>query len=259
MLVVPTHFYRLLEQRLETDHDLSSLKHVVHTGAACPVWLKQKMIDWWGPVLYEVYGAAEGAGTRATPKEWSERPGTVGKGFGRIRVLRPDGSCCAVGEVGEVFLKQGSRGVRYQSGEGPKSTSEGFLSVGDRGYLDGDDYLFLSGRVDEVVISGGVNVDPAEVEAVLSEHELVAEVGVFGLADLEWGERLVAAVVLRAGSPSTAHQTLMDFARGCLSGAKRPKELFFLSALPRDASGKLRRRELPDFAREEDKPDQPNL
>lgn len=238
-LLVPTHFSRLLRLPKERRERFSgqSLQHVVHTGAACPPATKRQMLEWWGPVLTEVYGAAEGAGTRATAQEWLERPGTVGKGFGRVRILDSQGELCPPGEVGRVFLKSpGQGGVGQQD-----SPLEGFFTAGDLGYLDEDDYLFLMGRDHEVLISGGVNVYPVEVEATLTAHPSVLEAGVFGRPDEEWGERVEAALVL---TNEVTDDDLTSHCRQHLAGYKRPRAYHRVESLPRNANGKLRRHDL---------------
>lgn len=224
-LLVPTHFRRWLD--LPTSArllpDLSSLRHVVHTGAPCPVSLKREMLEWLGPVITEVYGAAEGPGTRVAADEWLRHPGTVGRGHGRVRVLDEAGRPCAPGEVGEVHLKVG-----------------GFASVGDLGYLDEEDYLFLVGRKDDVILSGGVNIHPAEIEEVLSSHPGVADVAVVGLADVDRGQRLHALIVPRG---ELDLERLEWHCRQRLAPHKCPRRFEIVEALPRDAQGKLRRRE----------------
>lgn len=237
-LMVPTHFIRMLQLPQETRARFSgaSLKHVVHTGAACPPSVKRKMLDWWGPVLTEVYGAAEGAGTRATAQEWLERPGTVGKGFGRIRIADSKGKLCPAGEVGTVYLKSPA-----QMSRSPDSALEGFFTVGDVGYLDEDDYLYLMGRTREVLVSGGVNVYPVEVEATLTSHPAVVEVGVFGRPDEEWGQRIEAAVVT---CEEVTDKELDRHCREHLAGFKCPRSYHRLARLPRNANGKLKRSSL---------------
>jgi long-chain acyl-CoA synthetase len=247
-LMVPTQLHRLLalppEVRARYDH--SSLRHVVHGGAPCPLEIKRRMIEWWGPVIFEVYGAAEGGGTRATSEEWLQKPGTVGRGVG-VQVLREDGSACRPGEVGVVHCKL-QRPFEYHND--PDKTSAGrrgdLFTVGDLGYLDHDGYLFLCGRLSDLIISGGVNIYPAEIEAALLEHPAVADVAVFGVPDPEWGERVTALVVLEAGQAAgedTADR-LADHCRGRLAGYKLPRRIAFVPSLPRDAAGKLAKRNL---------------
>ena len=249
-LVVPTHFHRLLSlpDDVRTRFDPSSLRHVVHTGAPCPVDIKRRMLAWWGWVIYEVYGAAEGGGCRIGPDEWLAHPGSVGKGHGRIRVLRDDGSACAPGEIGTVYLKSGPQPFAYHND--PDKTAAArrgtFFTVGDLGRLDADDYLYLAGREADLILSGGVNVYPAEVEEVLAMHPAVDDVAVIGMPDPEWGERVVAIVVLHAEIAGGA-DCIAELGAHCrerLAGYKCPRTIVFVDALPRDDSGKLSRRKL---------------
>lgn len=236
-LMVPTHFRRLLAlpEPTRAASDVSSLRHVVHTGAPCPVSLKKAMLSWWGGVLYEVYGAAEGPGTRVSPSEWMARPGTVGRGHGRVRILDDKDQDCPPGEIGHVHLRLGRRAA----------SQGGFSSVGDMGYLDMDDYLYLIGRSDGVLITGGINVYPEEVEAVLAAHPAVSDVAVVGRPDPEWGQRVEALVQpLSQPTPPGLARELREFARQRLPAAKCPKAIHFVFSLPRDQNGKLRRAQL---------------
>lgn len=228
-LLVPTHFRRLLSlpEKVRGAYDVGSLRHVVHTGSPCPPEVKRAMLRWWGPVIYEVYGSTEGPGTRIGPQEWLDHPGSVGRGHQRVRILRPDGSLCPVREPGEVLLK------------GP----QGFVSAGDIGYLDEEDYLFLLGRKDDVLLSGGQNVHPAELEAVLLAHPEVEDAAVLGVADPEWGQRLVALVKPTFPGRALA-ESLRAHCRANLPAGKRPREYLLATHLPRDPQGKLRRGEL---------------
>jgi long-chain acyl-CoA synthetase len=241
--MVPTHFRRLLVLRDTQNFDVSSLRHIVHSGAPCAVALKQRMMEWWGPVLYETYAATEGPGTQIGPQEWLEHRGAVGRAGSRIKVLRADGTDCDAGEVGRVFLLS-ERPFEYHAD--PEKTAKSrvgdYFTVGDIGYIDDDGYLFLCDRGDDVVISGGVNIYPAEVEALLSSHAAVADVGAFGVPDDEWGERLIAAVVPHEREPSEAlAEELAAFCSERLAGFKCPRVIAFHQALPRDENGKLSR------------------
>lgn len=251
-LVVPTHFHRLLAlpADVRAAHDLSSLRHVVHTGAACSVAVKRRMLAWWGPVVYEVYGATEGAGTRVTPQEWLARPGTVGKTFGRIRIIGDDGSERAAGEVGTVYIKLGARAFAYQGDDAKTASTRiaGHFTVGDLGYIDADGYLFLVGRSSDVIISGGVNLYPAEIEAALASHPAVADVGVVGVPSDEWGEEVKAVVELVPGRELDGNlvSELQAHCRERLSAVKCPRSFDAVAALPRNEAGKLSRRDLRD-------------
>jgi long-chain acyl-CoA synthetase len=249
-LMVPTHFYRLLAlpESVRARYDVSSLRHVIHTGAACSVALKRRMLEWWGPVLYEVYGAAEGGGTRIGSDEWLQHPGSVGRGHGRIRVLREDGTPCDANETGLVYMKAGAAPFEYHNDSAKTAAARRgtFFTVGDLGYLDADDYLFLVGRAADTIISGGVNIYPAEIEAVLATHPKVADAAVFGVPDAEWGER-VKAVVEPARGVSAGDDLVRELdahCRSALASYKCPALIEFIDALPRDPSGKLRKRDL---------------
>jgi long-chain acyl-CoA synthetase len=254
-LVVPTHFSRLLALPADKRaRDVSSLRHVIHTGAPCAVDVKQAMLAWWGPVIYEIYAASEGAATMVSPAEWRARPGTVGKAlpYSRVRVLRPDGSDCAPREPGAVYIRQA--GARFEYHDDPAKTESArrgaFFTVGDIGYLDEDGYLYLCDRASEVIISGGVNVYPTEVEQALATHAGVADVAVIGAPDDEWGEQVRAIVELApgvAGSPALADE-LIAHCRARLAAFKCPRAVEFVPRLPRDDNGKLYRRTLRDAA-----------
>jgi len=214
-LMVPTHFFQLLQLAPEQrkSHKLNCLRYMVHTGAQCPLPIKRQMLEWWGPVLYEVYGGTEGAATRANPEEWLTRPGTVGKGYQRIEIRDRDGSLCPPGQVGLVYIR---RSRRYQPDQGPSS-----FTLGDLGYLDSNDYLFLVGRLDDVINRGGSKIYPVEIESVLCGHPKVAEVVVRARPDPQWGQVPHAQVVARPGPPPSEDE-LRDFCRDHLPAWKCP-------------------------------------
>ena len=197
--MVPTQFHLLLmlPQAERDAADVSSLRQVLHAAAPCPVDLKRRMFDWWGPVIYEYYGATEGGGTLVTPEEWLERPGTVGRAWAgaEIRILDDDKQPCPPGAPGAVYMKL-LNPFRYKGDE--QKTRENrhgdFFTVGDIGYLDDMGYLFLCDRKIDMIISGGVNIYPAEIEAVLFGHPRVADAAVFGVPDSDWGEQVKAAI-----------------------------------------------------------------
>lgn len=242
--LVPTHFHRLLAlpDAERAAADVSSLRHVIHGGAPCPVARKRRMLAWWGDVVYEVYGAAEGGGLGISPAAWREHPGSVGQVGEVVRVLREDGTPCAAGEQGTVYLRLRQPFVYHGA---PAKTAaaqrDGWFTVGDLGRLDEEGYLYLEGRRSDTIISGGVNVHPAEVEAALREHPAVADAAVFGVPDPEWGERVCAALELASGRADGLEEELRAFLGARLAGAKRPKTLVFPPALPRRANGKLDR------------------
>jgi long-chain acyl-CoA synthetase len=252
--MVPTQFRRLLQlpEDVKAGADVSSLRQVIHSAAPCPVEVKRRMLAWWGNVIYEYYAASEGGGTLARPEEWLEHPGTVGKAWpiSEIRVLRDDGTDCAPDEVGTVYMKMG--GHRFEYHKDPKKTAaswkDGFFTVGDAGYLTRDGYLFLCDRKSDMIISGGVNIYPAEIEAVLAGHPKVADAAVFGIPDDDWGERVLAVIEPMPGAEPGAAlaEDILAFCRDRLAGFKCPKAIDFTAALPRDPSGKLYKRKLRD-------------
>jgi len=252
--MVPTMLNRLL--KLSPDerrrHDVSSLTHVIHSAAPCPVDTKRAMLDWWGPCIYEYYAASEGGGTLATPEQWIQKPGTVGKPWpiSEIRVLDDDHRELPAGEVGTVWIRMGDHRFEYHKDKSKTDQAwrEGFFTVGDAGYLDEDGFLFLCARKADMIISGGVNIYPAEIEAVLIGHPNVADVAVFGIPDDDWGEQ-VKAVVEPApgleGGPQLEDE-LLRFSEGKLAKYKRPRTMDFVSEMPRDPNGKLYKRKLRD-------------
>jgi long-chain acyl-CoA synthetase len=253
---VPTHFARLLAlpDDARTRRDLSSLRHVIHTGAPCPVAVKRRMLDWWGPVIWEIYAASEGAATMVSPEEWLARPGTVGRPFpfSRVRVLDDDGADCPPGTPGRVFIRQGGASFQYHADAAKTAAArrEGFFTVGDVGYLDEAGYLFLCDRASDVIVSGGVNIYPSEIEEALSTHAAVADVAVIGVPDEEWGEAVKAFVELRGGFVAGAEleAELIGHCRARIAAFKCPRAVELGATLPRDDNGKLRRRELRDAA-----------
>jgi long-chain acyl-CoA synthetase len=251
MHMVPTMFVRLL--RLPDDvkrrYDLSSLQFVVHGAAPCPPQVKRAMIDWWGPVINEYFGSTEtGIPIWHSAQEALAKPGTVGRAIegGIVKIFGADGEPCAANEPGEIFMRQigipdfdyhGKAEARTEAGR------EGLVSVGDVGYLDEDGYLFLCDRKRDMVISGGVNIYPAEIENVLIGLDGVRDCAVFGIPDDEFGERLCAYVEPEAGTKLQPAE-IQDYLRARLASFKVPKEVRFLDALPREASGKIFKRKL---------------
>ncbi|WP_257816864.1 AMP-binding protein [Phenylobacterium sp. J367] len=209
--MVPTMFQRLLQlpADIRDRYDVSSLKMVIHGAAPCPVATKRAMIAWLGPVLTEYYAATEGGGGFViTSQEWLNKPGSVGRLDPNqgARVLNEDGHPCPPGQVGKVYLRAdpGSRFSYYKDAAKTDALFEGdHFTLGDMGYLDGDGYLFLTGRTAELIISGGVNIYPQEIDNVVSLHPAVADVCTIGAPNEEWGEEVRSVVELRAGySPS---------------------------------------------------------
>ncbi len=253
--MVSTMFQRLLALPDETrsSFDLSSLRRVNHGAAPTPVHVKRAILDWWGPVLYEYYAGTEGGGTRIGPKEWLEKPGSVGRVTpGReLEILNDLGEALPPGEVGSVYFSTPSEGAFEYFGDDDK-TRGAFrgdrFTLGDHGYLDHDGYLFLTGRTSELIISGGVNIYPAEVDAILLMHPAVADVGTVGVPNEEFGEEVKAVVQLAEGvaASDALAVELREFCRDRLAHYKCPKSVDFVSELPRSEAGKVMRRRVRD-------------
>ena len=252
--MVPTQFNRLLKlpDDVKRKYDLSSLRHIIHSAAPCPVDTKKKMLEWWGPYIYEYYAASEGGGTLVTPDQWTKKPGTVGKPWpiSQIRILDDQQQPVPAGTVGTVWIKMGEHRFEYHKDQ--KKTGDawrdGFFTVGDAGYLDEDGYLFLCDRKADMIISGGVNIYPAEIEAVLLAHPQVADAAVFGIPDDDWGEQ-VKAVIQPAGDaqPGPALAAALEaYAAERLAKFKLPRSIDFVAEMPRDPNGKLYKRKLRD-------------
>jgi long-chain acyl-CoA synthetase len=253
--MVPTQFVRLLRLPAEVKdrYDMSSLEVVVHSAAPCPPEVKKQMMEWWGPVIWETYGGMEGAATIAKPHRWLEKPGTVGRSVAgmKVKILDEDGNGLPPGEVGHVYLES-ERGATFAYKGDPDltaSVSRGrAFTLGDLGYLDGDGYLFICDRAKDMIISGGVNIYPAEVEGVLSAHPSVGDVAVIGVPDPEWGEQIKAVVELVDGvEPSDELSAeLIEFCQGRIGRYKCPRSVDFRQHLPRTDGGKLYKRLLRD-------------
>jgi len=251
MHMVPTMFSRLLRlpDDVKAKYDLSSLKHVVHGAAPCPPAVKQAMIEWWGPVIWEYYGSTETSiPMTISSEEWLRRPGSVGKPFphSSVEVRGPDGRVLGPGEEGEIYIRL-SKLTQFKYRNRPEThadTAEGkYMSNGDIGYFDADGYLYLCDRVKDMIISGGVNIFPSEIEAVICEHPAVKDCAVFGIPDPEFGEA-VAAAVERDGDVTEAE--IQRFVAERLAKYKMPKRVDFHDSLPREDSGKIFKRRLRD-------------
>jgi long-chain acyl-CoA synthetase len=252
--MVPTQFRRLLAlpQQVRDRYDVSSLRSVIHSAAPCPHEVKRQMIDWWGPVIIEYYAASEGGGTGITAQEWLARPGSVGLPWrgSEVRVLDAEGNDLPAGEPGLVYMKMGTSSFDYHKDEEKTKASRarGMFTVGDIGYLDADGYLYLCDRKSDMIISGGVNIYPAEIESELACHPAVADVAVFGIPHEEWGEEIKAVVQPAEGTEPGPELTkdLLAFLDGRVARFKLPRTIDYVAELPRDPNGKLYKRLLRD-------------
>lgn len=252
--MVPTHFHRLLQLPAErrASADLSGLHRIVHAGAPCPPEIKKAMLDWFGPIVWEYLGATEGLVSIASPETWQERPGTVGRPFApdAVAIKREDGTDAAPGEEGMIYFRAT---LPFEYHNDPEKTAASRLgdlvTVGDLGMMDHDGYVYLLDRRSDLIVSGGVNIYPAEVEAALLMHPSVQDVGVIGVRDEEWGKRVVAVVqVIEGVEPDEAlREELDEHARRHLPSYKRPRRYEFLDDFPRTDAGKVKRRELRDI------------
>lgn len=251
---VPTMFSRFLAlpQAERERHDLSSHCMALHAAAPCPIEVKRRMIDWWGPIVWEYYSGSERAGaTVISPQEWLAHPGSVGRAVqGTLHIVDDDWNECPVGVDGLVCFEGGPR---FQYHNDPAKTADahtpqGWATLGDIGHVDTDGYLYLTDRCANMIISGGVNIYPQEAENLLLEHPLVQDVAVIGIPHADFGEEVKAVVELR--NPSDASdamaQALLDYCRQRLSHIKCPRTVDFATDLPRTDTGKLLKRVVRD-------------
>ena len=253
--MVPTMFHRLLQlpAALRSRHDVSSLRHVVHAAAPCPVETKRRMLDWWGDCIWEYYAATEGGGTIASPEDWRRFPGTVGRPWPETEVIvvDADGVELPPGRNGTIYMRMPER-LRFEYHKDSQRTAEvhrgDFFTVGDVGYFNEEGYLFLNDRARDLIIVGGVNIYPAEIEAVMHQCPLVGDVAVFGVPDADLGESIKAVVEPAPGvEPGEAtRRDILGFLDGRLAKQRRPHSLDFVGRLPRDPNGKLYKRRLQD-------------
>jgi len=252
--MVPTQFVRLLSlpDDVKAKYDVSSLRHMVHAAAPCPPDVKRQMLEWWGPVIDEYYAASEGGGTIVFAEEWLERPGTVGKAWAisEIVILDDEGNELPSGEIGTVYMHMATGNFEYfkDKDKTDRSRHGKFFTVGDVGYLDPQGWLFLSDRKTDMIISGGANIYPAEIESVLIMHPKVADVAVFGIPHDDWGEEVKAVVEPiefdEAGPELEAE--ILAWSADKLAKYKTPRSIDFVEELPRDPNGKLYKRKLRD-------------
>jgi len=249
--MVPAHFIRILEipEDERAGLDLSSFSLIVHAAAPCPVSVKFKMMEAFPDAeIHELYGASEGGATRISPEEWRARPGSVGRPWPgvEIRILDESGQQVPTGESGVIYIRPpGPQRFSYRNDEEATSRAwcDDAFTVGDIGHLDADGYLTITDRVSDMVLWGGLNIAPREIEEVLFEHPAVVDCAVFGIPDARDGERLKAMVQLR--SPADEGE-LSEFVGVRLARYKIPREWEFVDELPRDQNGKVRKRLLRD-------------
>lgn len=253
--LVPTMFSRMLKlsDQERATYDLSSLEVAIHAAAPCPPQVKEAMIDWWGPIIHEYYGATEGLGfTACDTAQWLSHKGSVGKVlFGDLHILDEAMQACPKGEPGTVWFKTGSP---FEYFNDPEKTREAtspdgtMTTVGDVGYVDDDGYLYLTDRATFMIISGGVNIYPQECENLLITHPNVADAAVFGVPNADLGEEVKAVVELMPGvaADQATVDDLMAFCKAHLSIQKCPRSIDFEESLPRLPTGKLYKRILRD-------------
>jgi long-chain acyl-CoA synthetase len=252
--MVPTQFHRLLAlpDDVKARYDVSSLRHMVHAAAPCPPDVKRRMIEWWGPVIDEYYAASEGGGTLVRAEEWLEHPGTVGRAWpnAEIVILDDAGNELGPNEIGTVYMHMATGDFEYfkDKEKTDRSRVGKFFTVGDIGVLDEDGWLFLRDRKADMIISGGANIYPAEIESVLLTHPKIGDAAVFGIPHEDWGEEVKAVVEPAEGieaGPELATEILV-FCSDKLAKFKTPKSIDFIVEMPRDPNGKLYKRKLRD-------------
>jgi long-chain acyl-CoA synthetase len=249
--MVPIMFNRLLKlpDAVKAKYDLSSLEFVVHAAAPCPAPIKRAMIEWWGPVINEYYGATEtGMVTFCNSEEWLAHPGTVGHAIpeAEVVVIDAEGNPLPAGEIGEVISRAHVLAdFTYHGDDAKRAASEkaGLIAPGDIGYFDKDGFLYLCDRAKDMIISGGANIYPAEIEAELHKMPGVADCGVFGIPDEEFGEAICAVVQPSPGAALT-EQAVKAYLRQHMASYKVPKRVEFHAELPREDSGKIFKRKL---------------
>jgi long-chain acyl-CoA synthetase len=253
--MVPTQFVRLLNLPDDTraKYDVSSLRHMIHAAAPCPPDVKRRMIEWWGNTVDEYYAASEGGGTLVFADEWTKKPGTVGQPWpiSEIAIFDDDGNRIEEpNRVGTVYMAMQTGDSEYYKDKDKtqKNRIGKFFTVGDVGYLDEDGWLFLSDRKIDMIISGGANIYPSEIESVLINHPKVADVAVFGIPDDDWGEQVKAVVEPVDGVEGGAalEAEILEWCKDNLARYKTPKSIDFTNDMPRDPNGKLYKRKLRD-------------
>ncbi|GAB2849224.1 acyl-CoA synthetase [Actinocorallia aurea] len=252
--MVPTHFKRMLTlpKEVRDRYDVSSMKWAIHAAAPCPVPLKKQMIEWWGLCIWEYYAATEGGGTIASPQDWLDNPGTVGTRWpiSELLIVDENGEAVPPNTPGTIYMKMAGATFEYK-GDPEKTAKERlreYFTVGDIGYLTEDGHLYLSDRKSDMIISGGANIYPAEIENEIILHPKVADVAVFGIPNEEWGEEIKAVIEPAEGIEPGAALTeeIFEYLKPRLAKMKWPRTIDYTDALPREPNGKLLKRKLRD-------------
>jgi long-chain acyl-CoA synthetase len=252
--MVPTQFHRLLklDQSVRAKYDVSSLRAMIHAAAPCPVETKWNMLNWWGDTIYEYYAATEGGGTLVTPQQWRKYPGTVGRAWPNsdVKIYDDDANELGPNQIGTIYMLLGAADFEYKDAQ--KKTRDNrigpYFTVGDVGELNDEGYLFLRDRKTDMIISGGANIYPAEIESELIQHPKVADVAVFGIPNDDWGEEIKAVIEVADGVSSGDDLTaeIFTWCEGRLAKMKTPRSIDYVDELPRDPNGKLYKRKLRD-------------
>jgi len=257
--MVPTQFHRLLllPDDVRAKYDCSSTRHMIHAAAPCPPDIKRRMLDWWGDSIWEYYAATEGGGTIVSPAEWRKYPGTVGKAWpgADVKIVDDEGKPVAVNEQGTVYMLLPDTMKFEYKGDAAKTKKNRleidgklYFTVGDIGYLNDEGFLFLCDRKIDMIISGGANIYPAEIENALLAHPKVGDVAVFGIPHEDWGEEVKAVIEPAPGIEASEdlRKEIFAFCGDRLAKFKTPKTIDFVAELPRDPNGKLYKRKLRD-------------
>ncbi len=251
---VPTMFMRMLDlpATCREQYDLSTLKFIIHGAAPCSVKTKQQMLDWFGPIIWEMFAGTEGSGTIVSPQEWLAKPGTVGKpGPTQLKICDEQGNNVAAGTEGQIWIINPAASS-FEYYKAPEKTTnaqrDGYFTAGDIGYIDEDGYLFITGRSAETIISGGVNLYPQEIDDVLLTHPNIADVACVGVPHPDLREQVKAVVQLVDGIKASAAlaEELIEFVKPHLAKQKWPRSVDFVASIPRSEAGKIYRRQLRD-------------
>jgi long-chain acyl-CoA synthetase len=254
--MVPTHFSRmlLLDAAERARYDLSSMRLIMHSAAPCPNHVKRGIMELFPPgTVTEFYGASEAGFAKITAEEWLRKPGSVGRAWPghELRILDESGAALPTGDIGLIYVHGPRLDFRYRgaSDKTRQAFRDGCFTAGDLGYLDADGYLYIADRRTDLIITGGANVYPAEVESVILQHPKVADAAVIGLPDAEMGKSVLAVVELRRGESATAEE-IIAFTRRDLAHYKCPRRVEFVAELPREPQGKVRKHQLVEIYRD---------